>query len=249
MWKWLAAWVLLLWMPARGAEELTAGEIIRKAVEHRRGMTSYAEMAVTIHRPDWERSVVVRVWTEADKRTLVRVIEPDKDAGSGILVADGNMWSYSPKVDRVVQIKTPEMDQDWLGSDFSSRDVSKDTAILERYDHDLVKLLEQDGHQVYVVRSTPHEEEGVPWGSEVLHVRDDWVILEHQFRDPDDAVVKTLRTVEIGEADGRTIATVMRMSLEDAPEAWTQVTIGPVEFDLELPPELFTLSNLRNPRE
>ena len=32
-------------------------------------------------------------------------------------------------------------------------------------------------------------------------------------------------------------------------ESWTEVRTEAVEFDLELPPNLFTLSNLRNPRQ
>jgi len=48
--------------------------------------------------------------------------------------------------------------------------------------------------------------------------------------------------------DGRPVARVMRMGEVDTPGEWTRLTAENVEFDLELPDELFTLSNLRNPR-
>jgi len=73
------------------SQELTAADIIRKAMDHFRGLTSYSQMTMTIHRPDWERSMTMRAWTEGDKRTLVRVVEPKKDAGNGTLSVDGNM--------------------------------------------------------------------------------------------------------------------------------------------------------------
>ena len=74
-------------------------------------------------------------------------------------------------------------------------------------------------------------------------------MLEQQFWDQDDVLVKTLRAEEIGLMSGRNVATVLRMGNEDAPDEWTEVRTATVEFDVELPTNLFTLSNLRNPRE
>ncbi len=33
------------------------------------------------------------------------------------------------------------------------------------------------------------------------------------------------------------------------PEEWTEMTVSAIEFDLEMPAGIFTLSNLRNPRQ
>ena len=87
------------------------------------------------------------------------------------------------------------------------------------------------------------------WGKEVLHIRDDWIMLEQQFWDQDDILVKTLKALAISEMSGRSVANIVRMSNQDKPEEWTEVRTADVEFDLELPENLFTLSNLRNPRE
>jgi hypothetical protein len=141
------------------------------------------------------------------------------------------------------------MSQSWMGSDFSNKDVSKDTVIIDQYDHTLLKQYEEGGHQVYVIQSIPHEEAAVVWGKEILFIRDDWVLLEQQFWDQDGLLVKTLKALEVAPMGGRNIATVMRMSNEGKPEDWTELRTAEVEFDLELPANQFTLSNLRNPRE
>ena len=47
----------------------------------------------------------------------------------------------------------------------------------------------------------------------------------------------------------RNVATVIRMGKEDSPDEWTEVRTATVQFDVELPANLFTMSNLRNPRE
>ncbi len=249
MWKSLAALVLALVATTGSGQSPTADDIIRKAMDHYRGQTSSAEMTMIIHRPDWQREMSMQAWTEGDKRTLVRVIAPAKDSGNGTLSLDGNMWTYSPKINRVVKVPSSMMSQNWMGSDFSNKDVSKDTDIIDQYDHTLIEQYEQDGLQVYVIESIPHEEAAVVWGKEVLHVRDDWVMLQQQFWDQDGRLVKTLRALEITEMDGRTVASVLRMGKEDAPEEWTEVHTDAVDFDVSLPGNLFTLSSLRNPRQ
>jgi len=249
MWKWIITGFFLLGMRGALAGELTAADIIRKAMDHYRGQTSYAEMSMIIHRPDWQREMTMRAWTQGDKQTLVRVTEPPKDAGNGTLSVDGNMWTYTPKINRVIKVPSSMMSQNWMGSDFSNKDVSKDTTIIDQYDHSLLELREHDGHRAYVIESIPHEEAAVVWGREVLHIRDDWVILEQQFWDQDDVLVKTLKTLEVDELSGRNVATVIRMGKEESPDEWTEVRTAAVAFDVELPATLFTLSNLRNPRE
>ena len=95
--------------PLLAAEPRDAKELVRAAMDHWRGATSYSEMTMTIHRQDWERSMSMRAWSEGTKLSLVRVTEPKKDAGNGTLMKDDSMWSYSPKVNRVIKIPSSMM--------------------------------------------------------------------------------------------------------------------------------------------
>ena len=83
----------------------------------------------------------------------------------------------------------------------------------------------------------------------MLRIRADHVVLEHRFFDQDDKLVKVLRTLEVAEKGGRTIAARQRMGDVDAPDEWTEVRIDAVEYDVDIGDNIFTLSNLRNPRE
>ncbi|MFV8816163.1 outer membrane lipoprotein-sorting protein [Haliea sp. E17] len=225
-----------------------AREIIRSAMEHYRGQTSYSEMSMTIHRPDWERSMSMRAWSRGDDSTLVRVIAPARDAGNATLTLNTNMWTYTPKINRVIKVPSSMMGQNWMGSDFSNRDISKDTTIIDDYDHSLLETRQLDGHTAWVIQSIPHEDAAVVWGREVLVIRDDWVLLEQQFWDQDGVLVKALETQEIRTMGGREVASRMRMSQADKPEEWTEVRTETVAFDLAIPEGMFTLSSLRNPR-
>ena len=237
---------------AFSAQTLQAGEaqdIVRAAVDYWRGTSSYGEMTMTIHRPDWERSMSMRAWTQGEDRSLVRVTAPKKDKGNGTLIDDNNMWSYSPKINRVIKVPSSMMGQSWMGSDFSNKDISRVDDIIDQYDHSILGEAEQDGHIVYRIESIPHEEAAVVWGKEILMIRDDNILLEHGFYDQDGELVKRLLSLEIGEMGGRIVVTRERMQKVDAPGEWTEIIVDSMEYDLDLKDSLFTLSNLRNPRE
>jgi len=242
--------LLLLLSPGLGsAAERDGKTIVRDAINHWRGLSSYTEMTMVIHRPDWERSMTMRAWTKGDKRTLVRVVEPKKDRGNGTLTDDKSMWSYSPKVNRVIKVPSSMMGQSWMGSDFSNKDIAKADDIVDEYQHSILTTEEIDGVTVYEIESIPNEDAAVVWGSEVLRIRDDHVVLRHAFYDQDGELVKTLETLEIVEMGGRVIAKRQRMNKVDEPDEWTEVQVNDVEYEVDLKDSLFTLSNLRNPRE
>ena len=225
-----------------------ATQIVRDAIDHWRGLSSHGEMTMTIHRPDWERTMSMESWSEGEKLSLVRVTAPRKDRGNGTLIDDNKMWTFSPRINRVIKVPSSMMNQSWMGSDFSNKDISRTDDIVLQYDHTLLSETEQDGITVYEIQSIPHEDAAVVWGREVLKIRSDNVMLEQRFYDQDDLLVKTLITLEVKEMGGRAVAAQQRMAKEDSPDEWTEIVTNFVEFDVELDDNVFTLSNLRNPR-
>ena len=242
--------LILLVIPVLGfGEERDAKTIVRDAIDHWRGLSSYTEMTMIIHRPDWERSMTMRAWTMGDDHSLVRVVEPKKDRGNGTLTDDNSMWSYSPKINRVIKVPSSMMGQSWMGSDFSNKDVARADEIVDEYEHTLLSTEEVDGIIVYEIEAIPDEDAAVVWGSEVLRIREDHVVLEHSFFDQDGELVKSLTTLDIAEMGGRITATQQRMNKADKPDEWTEIQVNEVDYDVELKESLFTLSNLRNPRD
>ena len=241
--------LLLAFLPLDGFAQEEAREIIRSTIEQWRGVSSRGVFTMMIHRPDWERSISMRSWMRGNEDSLVRVTGPSRDAGNATLTIENNMWSFSPKVNRVIKMPSSMMSQSWMGSDFSNNDVTKSDDIIDEYGHTLIETVQQDGYSVYVIESIPNEDAAVVWGREVLRIRDDYVLLEHAFYDQDNILTKSLETLEIDDRGGRTVAVHQRMAKTEMEDEWTEIYIHEMEFDLELSDSLFTLSNLRNPRE
>lgn len=229
--------------------EPTAAEVIKAAIDYWRDVSSYSVSDMIIHRPDWQRTMTIRVWTRGQKESLVRVAAPAKDAGNATLLLDDDMWSYTPKVNRVIKIPSSMMQQSWMGSDFSNNDLAKADDLIEQYTHKLLATETHQGRKVWVIESTPKETAPVVWGREVVKVRDDYNVVEHAFYDQTGVLVKRLTTLELREMGGKLIVTRERMQKVDKSDEWTEIVVKEARFGLNLPANVFTISNLSNPRE
>lgn len=245
--RFLLVLALLLVSPALPAAQ-DARAIVQAAIDHWRDTSSYSVSEMTIHRPDWERQMRIRVWTRGEEQSLVRVAAPPKDAGNATLLRGNEMWSYNPKINRVVKIPSSMMNQSWMGSDFTNSDLAKADDLVDQYTHELLRTETRDGHEVYVIEATPRPAAPVVWGREVVQIRDDWIVLEHAFYDQAGRLVKRLTSHDIAPMGGKLIATRQRMQQAEAPQEWTELRVLEADFGLAIPEQTFTLANLRNPR-
>lgn len=226
----------------------TATDLIAAMIDLTRGRTSYAEMSMVIHRPDWERSSSLIAWTRGREDALIRFTAPAKDAGNATLKQSEQMWTFTPKLNRVIRLPFSMMSQGWAGSDFSYSDLSRTDQLLHQYELQLVATDERDGHHVYTVDAIPHDDAPVVWGKEQIVLRDDHVLLGQTFFDQGMKPLKRLDAREIGTLGGRTFATRMRMSPLDKPGEWTEIAYRRAEFDIPIDDGMFTVFALQSGR-
>ncbi|MBW1989057.1 MAG: outer membrane lipoprotein-sorting protein [Deltaproteobacteria bacterium] len=203
---------------------------------------------MVIHRPDWERSMTIHAFTEGLDKSIFWVTAPPKDAGNGTLKLGSRMWTYNPKVNRVIKLPPSMMSQSWMGSDFSYNDLSRSDTILEDYEHALRETKTVDGMTVYVIDSPARPTAPVVWGKIVFEIREDYVLLYEGYFDEDGVLVKEMKTLEIGEMGGRVLPLEMRMAKVEEEDEYTLFYYESVQFGVSLPANLFTASALKNPR-
>ena len=227
-------------------EAVTSAEaLIAGALDLVRGRTSYMEMRMRIHRPDWERNSELVAWSRGREDALIRFTEPARDAGNATLKLGDSMWTYTPKLNRTIRLPFSLMSQSWAGSDFSYNDLSRSDKLLRHYDLTLAASEERDGYRIYTVAAVPHDNAPVVWGKEEIVLRDDYVLLSQTFFDQDLQPLKRMETLEVGELGGRIFGTRMRMMPLDQPDQYTEVVYQDAAFDVALDDELFTLFALR----
>lgn len=247
----IGAWLVVFvvgWMATAAQATPDPTALVKAAFDNWRGKSSYTDIRMTIHRPDWERQLSMQSWTRGEDDALVRFTAPAKDAGNATLKLGVAMWLFNPKLNQIIKLPASMMAQSWMGSDFSYNDLAKANTVLTDYHHRLIKSTEQDGHTLYTVEAMPKPDAAVVWGKQVLRIRDDGVILDETYYDQDMRPVREMKTFKVGNLDGRPYPVGMEMKTLAKPSQWTRIEVSDGRFNLDLPGYLFTQSNLRNPR-
>jgi outer membrane lipoprotein-sorting protein len=222
--------------------------LLRQAFANYRANTSQSTVGMTIHRPDWERSMQMKAWTRGENDALVRFIAPAKDAGNATLKSGNDTWVYNPKLNQVIKLPPSMMAQSWMGSDFSYNDLSKSEDLLTLFTHRIAATATEGGHTVWTIDCVPKPGAPVVWGKVTITLRDDEVITGETFYDQDMKPARIMTTDKIGPLGGRAYPLTMTMHPTDTPGAWTRIDTSDAQFNESLPDYLFTLSNLQNPR-
>ena len=243
----VASFVVFLMLSSKSqAADGEALVLVQKAFDYWRGPSSYSEFSMTIHRPDFERTMILRGWTKGRSDGLFYVLQPPKDMGNGSLKKGRQMWSYNPKINRAIKLPPSMMSQSWMGSDFSNDDLAKSDSILDDYDHAVVEREMVDGHQVFTVESIAKEDAPVVWGKQILRVRDDFILLSEQFFDEDMELVKEMTAEDLVEFSGRIFPKIWTMRRVDERDRFTRLEYHILEFDIDIEDRLFTLASLKS---
>jgi outer membrane lipoprotein-sorting protein len=218
--------------------------LVKAVYEHLRDDSSQVLASMKVVRPDWQRKFKLQSWTSGNDNSLVRFIEPVKDFGNATLTKKNQVWTYNPKTRRVIKIPPSMKAQSWMGSDFSYQDLAREDDMVYQYVH----TISQIGEGFAIVTSTPKDDAPVVWGKEVLKIRKDRIVEQHDFYDQDGLLVKRLTAHEIGEIGGKVFPIQLRMEKSEEEGTWTEIVHEKATFNLKLSPQVFTISSLQNPK-
>lgn len=246
----LALWLGLFLLAGRNvkARAQDGQALVEAAVNYYRGKASISTVDMTVHRPNWERTLTITAWTKGRKDSIFVIIAPSKDRGNGTLKRGSEMWMYNPKVNRVIKLPPSMMSQAWMGSDFSNNDLAKSDSIIEDYTNTILTTETHQEKKVYVIKCVPKPEAPVVWGMQKLKIREDHILLSEEFYDEDLKLVKALTGHEIQMLGGKLFPKVWKMQKADVKDEYTLLDYRELTFKQDLPDSFFTLTWLRNPR-
>jgi len=227
--------------------QMTAQTIVQNAFDYWRGRASVSTAIMTIHRPDWERSMTIKAWTRGESDSLFVITAPAKDKGNSTLKVGKGMWIYNPKVNRVIKLPPSMMSQAWQGSDFSNNDLAKTDSLIKDYVHTLEKTDMDQGQKVYTIKSMPKPDAPVIWGMIVLKIREDYILLSEAFFDEDQKPVKIMTAWDIRMTGERLFPMKWKMRKSNENQAYTLLEYEVLEFKKSLSSRIFTQTHLKNP--
>ena len=187
----LRTWMLAtFWLAALAAAQTPDPRaLLHEAVNQLRGPAMSATYTLSVQRPDRTKTYELRVLTDGDRRALIRVVRPPRDAGQAFLTIGEDIWIYNPRLGRVLRLPPSGRNDRFLGSDVSYADLSG-RDLEDDYDVALGDTAQADGWRLVL---TPKPRAPTPWGKVTMAIDPDTRLLEKiVYYDQRGAPVKTI---------------------------------------------------------
>jgi outer membrane lipoprotein-sorting protein len=229
-----------------GADSLSADDILNRVDDLYRGESSHGTMTMDITTQHWKRSLTLEFWTEGKEKSLVRILEPEKEKGTATLRVGNDMWNYLPKVNRVIKLPSSMMSSSWMGSHFTNNDLVKESRFTDDYTFEITFRGERDGAKIVEITCEPKPEAAVVWGRVIAVVnREDLLPIRLEYYDEGLDLARTMTFSDVRDLGGRRVPAVLEVQPADKPKESTVVTYRKVDFGVKLDDQVFSIRNLQ----
>lgn len=237
--------LILLWATAALAAEPTIQELLDGTDDVTRGTSSDAVVEMHVKTATYDRTMKMEMWSQGTDDTLVRILEPAKDAGISTLKVGQNIWNYLPKVDRTIKVPSGMMGGSWMGSHFTNDDLVKSSRLSQDFDATITGRPTDSADKLYTISLVAKPDAAVVWGSILAKIRPDKLPVSIVYNDEAGKPVRTMTFSDYKTFDGHLIPTVMKLVPADKPDEYTSITYDSLDFDVTLPASTFTLQALK----
>jgi len=226
-----------------------AKEIVQKADELMRSNSSYSELKMTIEKPDWSRTMGMKVWALEPDYALIYITEPARDKGSVTLKRKNEVWNWLPSAQRVIKIPPSMMLQSWMGSDFTNDDLVRQSSVVNDYNHKLIDEEKLNGYDCFKIEMIPKPEAGVVWGKIITWIaKNSYLQIRADYYDEDDVLIKSFIGSKEKKMGGRNILTYWEMVPVDKPGNKTIMEYTIIEFNYKVDESFFSEQNMKRVR-
>ena len=221
---------------------LDAETLVRQIETQYQGNTSHGVAKMRVVTQDWTRELKLEAWGEGRDKFLVRILEPQKEAGIGTLKIGDDIWNYLPKIDRLLKVPSALMGEGWMGSHLTNDDLVKESKVDQLYSF---SILFADDNTASIV-AMPKPDAVVVWGK-IVYTADHVNMVPHrvEYFDEDGVLMRTTTFADVRQVAGRKIPLTMRVVPTDAPGEYTEFRYESLTMDVKLSEDLFSLRSLR----
>ncbi len=238
--------LMLAGLQGVNAQVLTADDIIRKADDKSRGLSSQGTMTMTVVRPDWTRTITMKTWSKEKEYSLVLITAPAKDKGQVFLKVKTEMWNWVPSIDKTIKIPPSMMLQSWMGSDFTNDDLVKQSSIIVDYTHKLLGKEKVRNMDCYKIEMIPLPDAAVVWGKVIMWITvsglDQWMA---EYYDEDNKLVNVSNSYDVRKMGDREIPSRIEMVPKTKKGQKTIMQINDMKFNPHLHASFFSQQNMK----
>ena len=255
----LFGYAALVATPVFAADDPKAREIMTNVDEREDGdnQTSNMQM-VLIDKRGKQRVRELRSFRKdqgIDEHSMMFFVSPADVEDTGFLTydyddadRDDDQWLYLPALKKTKRIASSDKSGSFMGSDFSYADMTERP--LEKYEYKLLQEGELDGHKVWIIESTPVDDEEIDetgYTKSINFVRqDNYVVVQAKIWVKKGKRNKYLKVEELEQIDGIWVPTVMTMTTKKGKQTLhkTILRMSDVQFNQGLDFDMFSVRGL-----
>ncbi|HWZ02713.1 MAG TPA: outer membrane lipoprotein-sorting protein [Mucilaginibacter sp.] len=223
-----------------------AKQIVTKAEDNIRGLSSVTEMTILVKRPTWSRSMSIKAWSKGEQYSLMVVTAPAKDAGTVFLKRVKEIWNWLPNIERVVKLPPSMMAQSWMGTDLTNDDLVKASSRIDDYTHKIVGDSLIEGRKCWKIEMIPLASAAVVWSKVNMWIdQRDYLELRLEFFDEDNKLVNVMQGSDIKTIGGRVMPVKLEMIPVQKKGQETIITYNSATFNQPISVDFFTTQNMK----
>ncbi|MBD3347280.1 MAG: outer membrane lipoprotein-sorting protein [Chitinivibrionales bacterium] len=227
--------------------EVDVKKIVKELDKLYKANSSKGKMEMEIITPHWERTLVMKLWSQGMEKSLVKVLSPKKERGVGTLKLGNEMWNYLPKTNKVIKIPPSMMMSSWMGSDFTNDDLVREYTFAGDYTFGLITPPDAKDEYHYL-ECVPKEGLPIIWAKIVVAVEKESLLpVWQKYYDEKGEVVRIMYFKNPQTFDDRTVPSVMELVPQNEEGHKTIVRYLEMEFNVSLDDDIFSLRKLRAP--
>ena len=221
-------------------------DILNKIDYNLNSKSRFLTSKMIVHGRRTSRTIISKNWVIGVDKAFTEYISPAREAGTKMLKINDKLFTYSPQTDRIIQISGHMLRQSVMGSDMSYNDVMEDKPLNQLYSAILEKEEIIDGKS-YAVLYLEALVDNLSYPT-----RRAWVDLEYFLPMKEELYAKSGKLLKstsmdgIRKIQGRWFPTKFIFKDElKRNSSGTEWIIEDIEFDIEIPDEIFLKSKLR----
>jgi outer membrane lipoprotein-sorting protein len=224
-----------------------AFDILDKIDQNMVYKTSYseAEMIITVNNRKIKKEFIS--YSEGISKSYIEFLSPARDKGTKILRLDDIVKIYYPSAERIMRLSGHMLRRSMMGSDFSYEDMTERAKKMrEEYLGEILGEEIYDNRLCHVLKLTSKAARQTYFSRKMWIDKERYVGLKEELYAKSGKLLKTMIVTELKTFKDRFYPT--RLILEDQlrKNSKTEMIIHKIDFDIPIPPDLFTERGLLN---
>ena len=228
------------------SDRISVDEIISRIDKNLNSKTRVLTSKMIVHGRRGSRTIVSKNWIAGIDKAFTEYLSPPRESGTKMLKIQDKLFTYSPQTDRIIQISGHMLRQSIMGSDMSYNDVMEDKPLELLYSAKFEREEIIKGRLCYVLFL-----EGL--SDDISYPkRREWVDSEYflpikeELYAKSGKLLKSTSMSDIKKFQGRWFPGkfIFKDELKKNSKG-TEWIIEDIQFDVEIPEEIFLKSKLR----